>query len=144
MDPLSCLSIAGAVVQFLDFGTKLISESWKIYKDGELEVHVQAAVAARDLRSYNAKLRQSLRAQGVTSCSTQDEAALEELCRDCSALADEFILRLEKLKVEKGHVWKSLSQAISSIWKKQELAEIQQRLSGYMNAINTRILGGIR
>jgi hypothetical protein len=35
MDPLSCLAIAGAVVQFVDFGSQIVVEFLSLYKAGE-------------------------------------------------------------------------------------------------------------
>jgi hypothetical protein len=146
MDPLTCLSVAGTAVQFLDFSIKILSASWKIYKDGELEVHVQAAAAVGDLRGFSNKLRQSLRAPGLsgTVTITDDDRDLEDLCRRCTEAADDLLARLDKLRSEKGRAWKSLSQALSSAWSKQSLSEMQDRLEKYMTAINSHIVGDLR
>jgi hypothetical protein len=146
MDPLTCLSVAGTAVQFLDFSIKILSASWKLYKNGELGVHAQAAEAAGDLRAFSIKLRQSLRApdSNSTVTITDDDRDLEDLCRRCNEAADDLLARLEKLKSEKGRSWKSLSQAIAGAWSKQSLAEMQDQLKEYMAAINSHIVGNLR
>jgi hypothetical protein len=59
MDPLSALSLAGTIIQFADFGSKLLSESLQLYKSsrGTLDANEQLELVTADLQSVIAKLR---------------------------------------------------------------------------------------
>jgi hypothetical protein len=62
MDPLSAVSIASNVIQFVDFACKLVSGSRQLHKslDGVLSDKVIVEVLADDLESLSTNLRKSL------------------------------------------------------------------------------------
>jgi hypothetical protein len=154
MDPLTCVSLAGTVVQFVDFSCKLISASGELYQDDELGSHAattaaakaiqdHAASAIKDIRNYRIKLRQAFQFEVDSIGLSSDEAVLEILCRDCDKEADNLIKRLDKLKVpenSKIRVWKSMEQALLSVWSRKELDAMMQRLLEYRKAIDSRVL----
>lgn len=61
MDPLTALSLAGTIVQFVDFGSKLLVECHQLYKSksGSLTVNDELSLATEDLRMVVDKLQQS-------------------------------------------------------------------------------------
>lgn len=150
MDPLTALSVAGTVIQFVDFGTKLISESVKLYKKGELEVHEQAVSATNDILDYTIKLRRTLRPPGESAALTDDEILLENICKGCDDLANDLLSRLNKLTVpqkdKKGRhkIWPSLTAAFQSIWTSEDLLDIQERLKEYRRQIDSRVIQSLR
>jgi len=147
MDPLSALSVAGTVVQFVDFSSKLISATRQLYSNSKLKVHEQAATAANDLLDYSTKIRRPLLLTSVSGCLTEDEAALEAVCHGCVDLAENFLKRLSRLKVpgqDARHIWDSLGQALLSIWTKDELDSIEQRLVEFRREIDSRVLSSLR
>jgi len=142
MDPLSCLAIAGAVVQFVDFGTKIIVECKSIYKSGESSIRKQAMEATNDLQDFSAKFEQSLHENLDRGCLTEDELALKTLCGKCKKLADELVEKLNTLAVQdKKRVWKNLETALASVWSRKEIEETKERLNEYRRAIDTRMIG---
>ena len=52
MDPLAALSLAGNIIQFVDFGGRLLGGAGEIYRsaDGSLKVHDELELVATDLR----------------------------------------------------------------------------------------------
>lgn len=140
MDPLSALSVAGTVVKFVDSSTKIISATRQLYSASERDVHAQAAAAANDLRDYSIKIRQPLRLAGVSGCLTEDEAALEGVCHSCMELTESFLKGLDRLKVpgkDKRRGWSSLRQALLSMWTKDDLDAIEERLAGFRREIDS-------
>jgi hypothetical protein len=149
MDPLTAISFAGTVVQFVDFSSKLISASVELYKKSKLDVHDQANAAANDILDYSTKLQRTLREPGSSATLSEDDRLLESICKGCDDLAHDLIARLDKLKVpenKKGKVktWPSLSIALQSMWKREELSEIQERLKEYRQQIDSRIIHSLR
>lgn len=155
MDPLTALSLAGTVIQFVDFGSKLVSAGRQLYKNGQLDIHAQAARAADDLLDYSVKLRRPLQTAESTRPLTEDEKALEKICQDCDVLAQSFLARLDRLKVppqtkkgwkkgQKSKAWPSLRVALESLWTKEELQELGNKLQGYRQEMDSRILRSLR
>lgn len=147
MDPLSALSVAGTVIQFVDFSSKLISTSHELQSTSQLDVHTQAAIAANDVLDYSTKLRQPLCLAGVSRQLTEDEVALDALCQGCIELANSFLERLNKLRIPEGdrkYVWPSLMVALRSMWKRAELVDIEKKLTKYRCEIDSRVLHSLR
>lgn len=132
MDPLSCLAVAGTVVQFVDFSSKLISASHELYRDQSLEVHEQIARSTNDILDYSVKLQRSLRLTNGSATLSGDDLLLESICRGCDELVHDLLARLEKLKVtrnQKEHkLWKTLTVVFQSIWTKEDLFVILEKL----------------
>ena len=62
MDPLSALSIAASVVQFVDFSADLISGTYKIYNSGSAHSTEDSELQSitESLRTLNNELRQGI------------------------------------------------------------------------------------
>jgi hypothetical protein len=156
MDPLTALSVAGNVVQFVDFSCKLISASRQLYNNEELSVHAQAASAASDILDYTIKLRRTFRAPEGSATLTEDDLLLESICKECDDVARDLLGRLDKLKVrsdklkvpEKNTVgkviWPTLTAAFKSIWTQEDLLDIQERLKNYRSQIDSRVIHSLR
>lgn len=63
LDPLTALSVAGTIVQFVDFGTKPLSQANELYKSsvGTLKSNYELELVMTDLRGLVIKLRQNNR-----------------------------------------------------------------------------------
>ena len=59
MEPLSALSVAAAVVQFVDFGSSLVSKSREIYKSsqGASIGQAESEIATKRLVDLNERLK---------------------------------------------------------------------------------------
>jgi hypothetical protein len=145
MDPLSALSVAASVVQFVDFAFGILSDARQLYEDGELSINIQSSRVAHDLGSFSKALRRSIREQSSTIALSNNEQELETLCKECAVLAVDLRAQVENLKPSgKGRPWESVGQALKSMWSRKELNEIEAKLSKYRDAINSRLLGSLR
>ena len=122
MDPLSGLAIAGATVQFIDFGvkvtTKFVTKShdlyrlmqsfedekalmdysdkaWQSVKDGWKSAERVLEADAQQLQLLSGELRYPLGEDAPES----DDAGLVALCRGCDSIAQEMLAYLQSLKV---------------------------------------------
>jgi hypothetical protein len=155
LDPLTALSLAGTVVQFVDFSTKLITKTYQLYKSkkGCLRVNEELEEVTLNLKTLALKLGRPL-TLGNTPDDEQDEdaKALQILCQKCVTLADEMVERLDGVKVyAKSGSFKSMKEAILAAWKDgkqkdpgEELDSLVRRLQMYENALKTRILVDLR
>jgi hypothetical protein len=158
LDPWTALSLAGNIVQFVDFGTKLIVESRSLYKSttGVSSVNQELDFVAGEVQKFIAALRRPLTQIQAPSLvpsltgegSSQDEYLSNDFAKitnECEKIAKDLQKRIEGLRVKRKHrVWSSFHQAINSAWSKEELNELKRRLSALSEVLNTRILVSLR
>jgi len=153
MDPLSALSIASSVIQFVDFGCKLVSHSRQLYKslDGVLSDKIIVEALAHDLESLSMNLRNSLRENQSVGPTKQvyseDDAALDELCRRCHGIAEKLLSKLDKLKVQgtsSHRNWESFKKALRSSWSHEEIDSLAAQLQEVRSEIEFRVLISFR
>lgn len=184
MDPLSALSVAGNIIQFIQFGTQVLSRSHEIYRSSSglsaekseigainedvknisqsvklslntLQIeklnedlgtkNVDIFSASRELKDLNEKLK--LSREGRESLSAdQDDQALNMICNNCIDIADEMSYHLNRLKVkgQKHRQWKSLRQALKTVWRKEGMDNLVKRLLLFRGQLELHILASLR
>jgi len=137
LDPFTAISLAGTVVQFVDFSCKLIKLSSELYERSEVESYTCATIstkmvqtlsigAIRELDEYKTKSAQGLQGRQDLHRLTGDETELRNLCAKCNGAAEISPGRLNRLKIPKlgkNKRWKSLQHALLSIWEKDEIQQ---------------------
>lgn len=114
MEALTALSVASSVIQFVDFGSKLVSKSKKLYrsKRGVLDSTIDSERIIHDLTLLLVSLKRKLPENRILSSesppkrSVNDEA-LDELCKRSVEIAEQLLRRLEKLRVPVKNINKS-------------------------------------
>lgn len=147
MDPLSALSVAGTVVQFVDFSVKILSTTNKLYNSasGNLPAHEELEYVTTDISRLATKLSQPLRDKGVPAASSQPRADLEDICTKCGEIAQDLLTRLKSIKIEeKNGVWQSFRYALKATWAKKDLDDLVKRLNTFRASLEMRILAGLR
>ncbi|KKA23726.1 kinesin light chain 1, partial [Rasamsonia emersonii CBS 393.64] len=139
MDPLSIVGLVGNIVQFLDFTGTILSTSAHIYSSsrGVLPENADIETVTRHLVLLNNKLKDAASSSGA--------GELQKLCALCSNVADELLAALDKLKV-KGQPgrWKSVKKALQSIWSKNKIEELEQRLARLREELNLHVVVELR
>lgn len=155
MDPLTAFSVAGTVIQFVDFGTKLLSGANEFYKapSGALAANVQLELVTSDLYSVLSRLGNFSNASTKETPLPDEERELEinltRICDEAAAIAKNLMDHLERLKVDdsaKGHrrVWASLSKAVESAWTRKERDEMKSKLRELREALDSRVWFALR
>jgi hypothetical protein len=125
LDPMSALSLASSVVQFVDFGIKLVSEGVELYEKGTLANNDEIEQITRDLTQLTEELTATPQvaldhARIVTKPPSRDELALQELACSCKLLGDQLLNILDGLKPQKSHNGlESFRKALRSARKKE-------------------------
>ena len=139
LDPLTALGVVSSVIQIVDFGCKLVSETQEIYQSasGATRKHVTSLEITEDINIlYKDLLGQN---QSFPKLSP-DDIALEKLVDSCSREAEELIKLLGKLKVPSDATqWESFKKAIKSKRKQGEVKDIETRLLKIQKQINSRL-----
>jgi hypothetical protein len=169
MDTIGVLALAGAVIQFVDLGTKFLSkvvsgkgEIYKAMKEGSVENGFADAnrILGRSVNmisTITAQIQKLLRPNGSSVAANGDERALIELCKGCNTIATEIISRLDELKT-KGFQIKnqkirklgldnrtgSFLSALKALWTGDELSNMSQRFLIVKMTLEVNILVSIR
>src|SRR5579871_6769347 len=123
MDPLSVLSVASNIVQFVDFGLRVVSKGNQIYRsvDGRLAENLDLEIVTSDLLLLQHKLQRCIPVSSGTSPVSEDTQALQSLCQSCTTTAERLLERLNMAKAQgRFRRWKSLRQALKSVWSKAD------------------------
>jgi hypothetical protein len=153
MEAVVALGVAGNVLQFLDFASKLCSTSLEIYRtaDGASTSNAQTEALLKDfmesMDEVSSDLVQYRSALFVTSkqALAAGPSQIGLIISDCQAISDELVARFEKLKSGgKPGRWKSFVTAVKCMWEKKELDELQYRLQQHRAELEWRILISLR
>jgi len=149
MDPLSALSVAGTVIQFVDFGSKLLTNGVRLYysSQGTLKTHEELELVTMDLQSTIMKLRDASSAYSLEpQPSERGHQSLQtfylEICDAAARVAEELLKRLQRLRVSNGRhrAWESLKTAVKTAWSQDEIVSLTQRLSVLKESMQSRFV----
>jgi hypothetical protein len=148
MAELVALGLASNVVQFVDFGIKLFSESREIYKSahGFGGSDLELEVVATDLHRLTANLIPSADPSANTNALSKEEIELQKLAALCHKLADELLALLDDLKVKglNRRKWQSFKQALRHAKKQGKIQNLEKRLNNFQKEIGLNLLAILR
>ncbi|KAL4910870.1 hypothetical protein BDW74DRAFT_172330 [Aspergillus multicolor] len=124
MEPLSALSIATAVIQIVEFATKLVSKSKELYtsESGVLADHAEKAAISSRLNSLSKGLLLSVNGIPTSQKLSPAQEGLRQVAEETQVLAEDFLATLDRLKVDPTkRKWTSFRQALKSVWTKEQL-----------------------
>ena len=142
MEALAAISLAGNIIQFVDFGQRLVSKARDFYGSttSSLTIHEEIENLTSDLSRFCGNLSAS-NGNLPSACVSQAERDLLDLVAPCQTLASEFSTLLHKLKAQtRNSKWTSLRQALKSLWNERTVNEYVRRLDNYRNQVNLRLL----
>ena len=146
LDPFTALSLAGNVVQFVQFGCTLAAKAHQLYSSNngisdeglEMEsVTSRLLGTVHDLESHLNSVGPSAFPDSVSKSSRR----LLEIADACKMIAEDILRRLEAMKIrEPPSVWTSVRQALKIMWTKDELDALMKRLKAYIAELDSAIL----
>lgn len=155
MDPLTALSLAGNIIQFVDFGTKLLSQGYELYKStgGKLEVDEEVELITSDLSGLINKIQYAIKVQKAPSATTQTlthssnahQPVFDKICDEATRIAQIILAKLETLKIDntKNRKLETFKRIWKRLWSQKEIDELVNSLSRLKDVINTEALAAI-
>ena len=146
MEALAALGLASNVLQFIDFGQKLVARSVELFgsASGALSTHIELENLTGDLDAMCLNLLTSQESL-TKSKPSREEIDLLTLAAGCRELATEFTDLLQRLKVQnQKSKWASLRQALKSVWNENAIKSYVRRLENYRGQIMARLLELLR
>lgn len=132
MEALIAVGLAGNIVQFVDFASKIVSKSHQLQSStsGALSENITTKQVTEDLKLLADKL-----------CHlTSTDAALEELCLGCRSVAEELLAALAKLELKGNRSqFQSVRKALKSVWGKDMVNGIEKRLFTFRDQLNLHV-----
>lgn len=140
MDPLTAIGLASAIVQFVDFGRNLISESHEMYRsiEGTSKTNMDTENIAKQIHSLSEHLLSSDQSYEETGAPFENQRVLRSLATECRSVASELLDLLKDLKVD-NHIrgdrrkWETFRKAVVSQTpkKKRQIGNLKRRSKAY-------------
>jgi len=147
MDPLSALSVATNVVQFIQFVGELVGKGKEIYEaeDG-LEFSLSNLDATtHTLIALNNEIVQSIADHSARGYHSDLQQKIEGICKSCNSIARNLGDTIQKLRPQaKRSKWKSLLQALESNWNRHEIDKLKSQLATQRANLDTALLVSLR
>ena len=143
LEPFACLSIATAVVQFIDFGTDLLGTAREIYRTNgsssginDFEQRVtQFKTLCADLKRAN---------KGHTATAKRDRHRLTEVATQCENLSNDILALLDGLKIQGNpSKRKALEVAVKLRMRSSDLDKYQRKLLERKVDLSTEFMNAI-
>lgn len=146
MDPISALSVAAAVVAFVDFGLKVAHASFEVRRTvtGQAPEVLGLAAAATDLSSIASTARDSLKNLG--SSFPRYAESFERLAAECANAEKELKNALSKLTANTDatsrmtRAGSRLKVGLRSVWNEGDFKEWQTQLAKIRDQIKLNVL----
>lgn len=161
MDPMTALSIAAATVQFVDFGTSLLSSAREVYKSasGQPKDVVQLASLVDDLSKFSQSIQEVFdKAKSTKKSYDGFEENLLTVCAECLQTCSEIQAAVVKLgrvrspksavsssafgrKVDATRGFQSIELALKNLASSKQIRAWQDQLRQAREQMMTALLG---
>jgi hypothetical protein len=141
LDPFTALGLAGNIVQFVDFGSRLFHVTREISGSvsGNTSDNEELSHIANHLQGLCDHLvAPPLRIGPQTGHPYPADTALLGLARNCKATGDELLKALRSLQVKlngTNRKWNNVRAALLTIWRKGEIDAMCKRLESYKSSL---------
>ena len=142
LDPFTSLSLASAIVQLVDFSSKLLSKSKELHSFGGVRAYLDLEGIAIDLNNLNVSLlSEPSQRQRCAKPLSDDEEALRQLATRSKAVSEELNGILLDLRGQHPRQkWQSFKQAIMCVRQKDKIHALEKALDDLQRNIDSRLL----
>ena len=131
-DPISAIGLAANILQFIEYGAKLLSETRSIYhsEDGASAENIEIEMIAKHLSEHCAKLTMPPRPTTSLDVDLFSDTPTQKIAQACRDLAGELLSAVRGLKIQDEHSrkWKCFLQALKTLWHKDRIKDLQRRM----------------
>jgi len=141
MDPFTAIGLASSIVQFVDYGTRLLCDAREIYTSvsGSTDENKSIETVTAEMKALSAKL-----SLPPASAQTEDEKALRRIATECESVSSEILSLLAKIrspnpKSKLRSVWSALQSKMHQAQKldlQNRLRDCRDQLDLQLNVLN--------
>ena len=131
LDALAAVSLASAVVQFIQFTTKVASKGQEYHKsvDGAIKEHIELNEYLENFSRLSQRLTNATGPLPKTEALSDEEKALVSVAENCQASCHEIIELLRRLGKSHGKErFASFRLALKAVWSEKKIESSLQRL----------------
>jgi hypothetical protein len=134
MDPLTAAGLAGNIITFVDFSTKVLSRARQLYESasGATAENDELESLTKNLKGLADRTRRrpsEIPQKGHFRLNITSETILDNLSQQCIQVADKLLETLDSVKVKgDSRTRKSAVQAVKTVWKQDHIDALQRRL----------------
>lgn len=142
MDPFTAISLAGNIVQFVDFGGKIVITALKIYRSssGTTEDGLDAEKVADSMSTLKSKIE-----SGLSRSLTTTDKQLLDLGGQCVEIADAIVKVFRSPDMSQTpSARRAIKQALRLAWKKEDIEKLKERLASFKEQLESHILVDLR
>ncbi|GAP86628.1 putative small s protein [Rosellinia necatrix] len=143
------ITLAGTVLTLVVFSSDFVGDVKQIRRQGATDRNLDLSIVVKSLEKTTAILNEQLAA--ITSNGAGGERALDPgeeelkgLSLRAAAIGCELAQKLKKIATDDKSSWKTIKAAALGMWKDAEIKETEKRLGSIKEAIQFRILVGLR
>jgi hypothetical protein len=148
LDPLTAISLASAIVQFVDFGSKVIGGASEIYKsaDGALKENAELEDSTTKINQLNDRILLPPIVTASGEAISEDETVLTELASTSKVVAGELLSLLQDFRSVRrsgSHKkWESFRKAVSAQtpWNKDKIQRLESKLKVLQENISRHLV----
>ncbi|KAK5119570.1 hypothetical protein LTR85_007398 [Meristemomyces frigidus] len=147
MDPLTAVGLAASVVQFVQFGVSILSKSKEIQRSasGSSAENADLEIVENDLSRWTSKLSSAIAPAAVLTALNEDDQRVVQLCARCILISGQLRTALESVRLKGRKTgWKTVRTALKSVWKKEAIEGLKDRLIIIRDELESRIIAGLR
>ncbi|KPM41893.1 hypothetical protein AK830_g4641 [Neonectria ditissima] len=134
MDPINAFQVAAAVIGLVDFGARLLSDSYEIYQSasGHTARDVELTTLSDDLSELSKQVQSHL--QDASRVPSASESTLRSLSARCIEASIKLQAAINDLQACKHGTRKistaanSFASALKAVWKKSEIEALKEDL----------------
>ncbi|KAM0415928.1 hypothetical protein ACHAPT_013081 [Fusarium lateritium] len=146
MDPITALQVASAIIGIVDFGTRLLSETYEIYQSsGHTERAVALSTLSDELNGLGQQLQGRLQSASGRPSSVSDKT-LQSLSARCVEASAKLHLAIRDLQASPSGSSRistaanSFAAALKAVWKKSEIESLKEELTEIRSQITIAAL----
>lgn len=139
MEAFAAVQVVSSIVQLVEFGSNCLAKGLQLYhsSSGALEENLAIEATATHLNTLNDAVK--------TSAVSVADQSLKDLCNRVTITAAELLTALGKLKVQGSQIrWKCMRKAFKSVWGKEKLANVEDRLASFRSELNLHVCVSIK
>ncbi|KAK4163739.1 hypothetical protein QBC43DRAFT_319118 [Cladorrhinum sp. PSN259] len=131
MEPLSALSVAAAVIQFVDFGSRMLSEARGIYVGKISSLDQELLSICNNFAELSDEVESKSRVLQTRPAGSSQDTFLR-LCQECKHTSSELQGVISNLRAKKQHAagraGDTLVALMATIWSDSQIKKTKQKL----------------
>ncbi|TGO81414.1 hypothetical protein BPOR_1165g00010 [Botrytis porri] len=137
MEALAALNIAGNIMKFVDFSSKIISEARAIEKNGESSSIADLQRFTLSSTKHARIIRSRLQASSYTRPLSEENQHLVDLAADCERAGHEFAVCLSTFSTSRTarNFLHNLKDSIRIRWRHEAIVAFVEKLESFRGAL---------